>query len=182
MKMSDKEILAMMCSDNEGGLDRLVIKYGALVKAVVSHIVSDKSDCEEAVSDTFYKVWKNRLSIDLSRKSLKNYVCMVANSCAVDKARSISRQDSIDIEENDIGVDVDYTDETAKKINQQIIIKCIKAMRYPDREIFIDRYYFRLSVKDIAERHGLNVKKVENVLSRGKKSLKKALLEGGIML
>lgn len=180
--MSDKEILALMCSDNEEGLDRLIIKYGALVKTVVGYIVRNTSDCEEAVSDTFYKVWKNRCSIDLSRKSLKNYVCMSARSCAVDKVRGIGRHDNIDIEGNDIGVDVDYTDETAKKINQQIIIQCIKAMRSPDREIFIDRYYFRMSVKDIAVRRRLNVKKVENILFRSKKKLKKALLDGGIIL
>lgn len=64
----------------------------------------------------------------------------------------------------------------------KVIEKCVRSMRHPDREIFIERYYYRLSVKEIALRHGLSPKKTENILYRGKKKLEEALIKGGIIL
>ena len=64
----------------------------------------------------------------------------------------------------------------------QVIAKCVSSMSSPAREIFIDRYYFKMSVKTIAERYDLKPKKVENTLAREKKRLKAALLKGGIII
>ena len=64
----------------------------------------------------------------------------------------------------------------------QVIAKCISSMDSPAREIFIDRYYFGMTVNTIAQRYDLKTKKVENTLAREKKRLKEALLKGGIIL
>ncbi len=171
-----------MQQGDEGALDILIKKYKALVSYIVSGAVSGSADREEAVNDTFYKVWKNRESIDPARSSLKTYISITAQSCAIDKRRSLSARQTVDIEENDIGFEVDYEHEAAKKINMQIIADCIKSMKSPDREIFIDRYYYRLSVKEISKRRGVSEKKAENILYRRKKQLAKELLSRGIIL
>ena len=183
--MTDNEILTLMQQNDTSALDALMEKYKALVGFIVSQSVGSAADAEEAVQDTFYKVWKNRHSIDTARRSLKGYVGMVAKSCAEDKRRSLSRgaeQEDISDKENDLGIDIDYADETAKRENMRIIAECIREMPHPDREIFIERYYFRLPVKEIAAGHGLRPKKVENILARRKKSLGKELIKKGIIL
>ena len=180
--MNDKEILALLQSDDNKGLTILMQKYEKLAGYVVSRLIGDESDIEEAVSDTFLRVWQNRDKIDLSRKSLKSYICMVASGCAVDKLRRSDKAVHEDISDFEIGVDVDYENEAAKKTNMKVIEKCVRSMRHPDREIFIERYYYRLSVKEIALRHGLSPKKTENILYRGKRKLDEALIKGGIIL
>lgn len=182
--MTDREILELMKANDSRGLDELIKAYKGSVERVVSRIVVNRADCEEAVQDTFYKVWKNRESIDLEKRSLKGYVNMVAAGCGVDKLRSSSSTDydTLSAEENDIGVEVDYADQTARAINMKVIAECIRDMKSPDREIFIDRYYYRLSVKEIAKRHRVKDKKVENILSRRKERLRKALLKKGVIL
>ena len=55
-------------------------------------------------------------------------------------------------------------------------------MPSPDREIFIDRYYFELDVKQIAVRRNVPEKKVWNILSRRKNKLRKELIRGGVTL
>ena len=72
--------------------------------------------------------------------------------------------------------------QAARSINLDIIKSCVRAMPSPDREIFIDRYYYEMSVKEIALRRGVKEKKVWNILARRKEALKKALIKGGIML
>ena len=183
--MTDDEILSLMQDNDTSALDLLMSKYRTLVSYIVSQSVRSTADVEEAVQDTFYKVWRNRSTIDLERRSLKGYISMAAKSCAEDKRRAVSRHpDAADItaEENDIGMDIDYADETAKRENMRIIAECIREMPSPDHDIFIDRYYFRMAVKDIAERHGLSPKKVENILARRKKKLGKELVRRGIIL
>ncbi|MBQ8965596.1 sigma-70 family RNA polymerase sigma factor [Ruminococcus sp.] len=183
--MTDEEILSLMQENDASALDALMARYRTLVSFIVSQSVRDTADLEEAVQDTFYKVWRTRRDIDIERRSLKGYISMVAKSCAEDKRRTVSRHmeaEDISAEENDIGIDIDYTDETAKRENMRIIAECIRAMSSPEREIFIERYYFRMAVRDIAERHGLKPKKVENILARRKKKLGKELLSKGIIL
>ena len=55
-------------------------------------------------------------------------------------------------------------------------------MPSPEKEIFIDRYYFELPVKEIAKRRGVREKKVWNILLRRKQQLVKELTKGGIIL
>ncbi len=183
--MTDEEILLLMKQDDSSALDALMTRYKTLVSFIVSQSVRNSADIEEAVQDTFYKVWRNRSTINTELRSLKGYISMTAKSCAEDKRRSVSRHveaEDISAEENDIGIDIDYTDETAKRENMRIIAECIRAMPSPDRDIFIERYYFRLPVKEIAQRHDIRSKKVENILARRKKKLGKELLSKGIIL
>lgn len=184
-RLTDQEILKLMKSDDTRGLEEAMAKYSALVGSIAAKMLDSPSDCEEAVSDTFFKLWRYRLVIDTERRSFKGFLCMVAKSCASDKLRSlnrIKRQEVIPPEENDIGIDVDYEDAAAKRHNQRLITDCVSSMPSPDREVFIDRYYFNMPIRDIALKEGLKEKKVERILYKGKLRLKEALIKGGILL
>ena len=180
--MTDEKLLEMMRQDNEDGLRALMDKYKKLVEYIAAKMLSSESDREETVMDTFYKVWANRAQIDTGRMSLKNYVSMTAGSCTVDKLRRITKGEPVDPLEDDLELELDLENEAARSINLDIIKSCVRAMPSPDREIFIDRYYFEMGVKEIAEKRGVKEKKVWNILSRRKAALKKALIKGGIII
>ena len=182
MNMTDEKLLELMRRNDESGLEMLMKKYRRLVEYIAAKMLSSENDREETVMDTFYKVWANRGQIDISRMSLKNYVSMTAAGCTVDKLRKITRGEPVDPLEDDLELDLDLDNEAARRINLDIIKCCVSEMPSPDREIFIDRYYFEMSVKEIALRRGVKEKKVWNILSRRKAALKKALIKGGIIL
>lgn len=179
--LSDDEIAKMLVNDN-GGLEAAKEKYTPLVMKICKGFLSSDNDAEEACADCFIKLWKTRRQIDTAKSSLKTYICMLARHAAIDKARAVGKTETETLEDNDLGIDVDYEDEAAKHINMQVIAKCVSSMSSPAREIFIDRYYFQMSVKTIADRYDLKPKKVENILAREKKRLKEALLKGGIII
>ena len=180
--MTDDELLEMMRQNDESALRLLMDKYKKLVEYIAAKMLSSESDREETVMDTFYKVWANRAQIDTSRMSLKSYVSMTAGSCTVDKLRRITKGDPVDPLEDDLEMELDLENQAARSINLDIIKSCVRAMPSPDREIFIDRYYYEISVKEIAVRRGIKEKKVWNILSRRKAALQKALIKGGIMI
>ena len=180
--MTDEKLLEMMRQNDESALRALMDKYKRLVEYIAAKMLSSESDREETVMDTFYKVWANRAQIDTSRMSLKNYVSMTAASCTVDKLRKITKGEPVDPLEDDLELELDLENEAARSSNLDIIKCCVREMPSPDREIFIDRYYYEMSVKEIALRRGVKEKKVWNILARRKEALRKALIKGGIIL
>lgn len=180
--MTDEELLVRMRLDDQRAFEAVMEKYRRLVEYIVGKMINTESDREEAVMDTFYNVWNKRNYIDTEKMSLKSYISMTASSCTVDKLRRITKGGQVDPIEDDLELELDLEDETARKINLEIIKKCVQAMPSPEREIFIGRYYFELDVKEIARRRNVAEKKVWNILSRRKDKLRKELIKGGVTL
>ena len=180
--MTDEELLGRMRADDQKAFETVMNKYRRYVEYIAGRMINTPSDIEEAVMDTFYKVWDKRNEIDLNKMSLKSYISMTASSCTVDKLRRMTKGAPVDPIEDDLELELDLEDETARKINLDIIKKVVQAMPSPDREIFIDRYYFELDVKEIAKRRNVAEKKVWNILSRRKDKLRKELIKGGVTL
>ena len=174
--LSDERIVELLKSDN-GGLEMAKDKYTPLVMKICKGFLASEFDAQEACADSFIKLWKNRREIDTNKSSLKTYICMLARQSAIDILRRQKTREEIPIEEDDIGIDVDYEDEAAKRINMKLIADVISSMSSPEREVFIYRYYYGKPIKEIALSFGLKPKKVENILSREKKKLKTALLK-----
>ena len=180
--MTDEELLGRMRLDDQKAFETVMDKYRRYVEYIVGRMINTESDREEAVMDTFYNVWNKRNVIDLNKMSLKSYISMTASSCTVDKLRRITKGKPVDPIEDDLELDLDLEDETARRINLDIIKRVVQAMPSPDREIFIDRYYFELDIKQIAGRRNVAEKKVWNILSRRKNKLRKELIKGGVIL
>ena len=184
-KFKDKKIISLLKKSPENGLNLALDIYGGAVKTICKNILSDykNEDIEEAISDTFFKLWQNIDNFEQDKKiPLKSYIYAIARNTALDKRRKIKTSNFIlPIEEDALGVSINMEDDLSKKINNKIIYKTIDNMEEPDKSIFILRYFYFEKIKDISSRLGLSPKKVENCLYRQKGKLKKALIEGGII-
>lgn len=184
-KFNDKRLLSLLKRSPEKGLSLALDVYGPSVKTICKNILYDCSseDIEEAISDTFLKLWKN---VDKFKENkgttLKSYIYSIARNTALDKRRQLKNNNLIlSIEEDSLGISVNMEDDYSRKINNEIIRKTIDSMDEPDKSIFILRYFYFEKIKDIAIRLNLTPKKVENCLYRNKKDLKKNLIDGGII-
>ncbi|MBR6044362.1 MAG: sigma-70 family RNA polymerase sigma factor [Ruminococcus sp.] len=180
--MDDRELLDLMRTGDQSALEAVMKKYKRLVEYIVSKMINSESDREETVMDTFYKVWAARDRIDTDKMSLKSFISMTASSCTVDKLRKLTSGEPVDPLEDDLELELDLEDSAARSINLGIIKDIVSSMPSPDREVFIDRYYFELDVKEISRRRGVKEKKIWNILSRGKEKLRKELIKGGVMI
>lgn len=184
-KFKDKKIISLLKKSPEEGLSIALDTYGGAVKTICKNILSDcnSEDIEEAVSDTFFKLWKNIYKFKKERDtSLKSYIYAIARNTALDKRRSLKCKDLLlPLEEDSLGININTEDEIAKKLNNKVIHNTIDNMDEPDKSIFILRYFYFEKVKDIGLKLNLSPKKVENSLYRNKEKLKKSLIEGGII-
>lgn len=184
--LNDQQLILLLKNYPSEGLKYAIRIYGGAVKTICNNIIGFKNsdDVDECVSDIFVKLWKCIDQYNQKKESsLKSYIYGIARYTAIDRKRSINKNvDLIPIEENDIGCDFDFESETSKNINSALVREVIQELPPPDKQIFIYRYFFYYKIEDIALKLGLGFKTVENKLYRGKASLKKQLMERGVII
>ncbi|QIB70276.1 sigma-70 family RNA polymerase sigma factor [Aminipila butyrica] len=182
----DQQLISLIRDNPQEGLSKAIELYGGTLKWIIIKILGNSSpqDVEECMSDVFVKLWQNIDSFKIERKvPLKSYLFGITRYTAIDYSRKNSTQmEFIPIEESEIGVSIDFTDELTKEHNCQILQEAIDELPEPDKKIFIHRYYLHQQINAIASRLSLSPKTVENKLYRGKQKLRQSLIERGIVL
>lgn len=184
-KFKEKQVIKLLKQSPEEGLKMAIEIYGSAVKTICTNILDnlEKEDIEEAISDTFFKLWKNIDNFKTNKNtSLKSYIYAIARNVCFDKLRRLNLNLSLfDIDENNLGVSINMYDEYAKIQNEKIIKETLNKFKEPDKSIFILRFFYFEKIKNIALKLNLNEKKIENILHRSKNKLKDELIKGGII-
>ena len=100
--MEEQEIINLMKENPEAGIHEAISRYGGAVETICRNFLFDcqQMDIEEAVADSFVKLWKAKDRIKISEdKSLKSYIYEIARNTARDKRRSLRRETIFSIEE-----------------------------------------------------------------------------------
>lgn len=183
--MDDKQLILLLKEFPSQGLEAAIDLYGSKVKWIAQKILGTdrESDVEECVSDVFLKLWQSIYRYDSeSGAPLKSYLYGIARHTALDYRRRLCKTEEwIPLEENDLGIQVNFEEQMAAKENRKILQAAVDDLGEPDREIFLFRYYLGQSVSEIAGYLDLTSKAVENRLYRGKKRLREILLERGMI-
>lgn len=183
--VNQEELLICLKEDASKGIELAIRQYGSAVKTICQSILTGYSiqDVEEAVSDSFVGLWKARGKIVLQDgEGLKEYLYGIARKTALNKRRALAKEHPVqDLEEAGEIVSTENVEEKVIcKSEYEVLYQLIDSMKSPDREVFIYRYFYQKSVKEIAEILQIKAKSVENTLTRGRSRLKKQLLKSGI--
>lgn len=191
MENNDKELLVLLQKNPEKGICRIMDVYGAAVKTICSHIlrVCGQDLVEDAIQESFFRLWKNVSDGKIIKRNLKAYLYQIARNCAIDSLRNYQRQQCQSIEDFPYeGIEelvwetaADVEQEFARKHNYQLVHDVIREMEEPNRSIFILRFFYNYSVKEIAEQVHLNQDNVESRIRRDKKRLQEKLIERGVL-
>ena len=182
--VEDAKIIELFLERSENAVRQLQGKYGTLVKSVVKRILADRADAEECESDTYMAVWR---TIPPNRPSnLRAFLLRIARNQALKKYHFLTaekRCKNVTVSLEEIGELVSeekhvYSDgELADLING-----FLATLNDETRRIFILRYWYFHSAREIADSCGITVSKTETVLCRTRKKLKKYLEEKGVKL
>ncbi|MDE5863244.1 MAG: sigma-70 family RNA polymerase sigma factor [Lachnospiraceae bacterium] len=184
--MEDKALIDLIRLNPDKGIHKAIQSYGKPVNTICRAILRDYGEdmVDEAVSDTFFKLWKNshQFSVD-EGGSLKSYIYSIARNSAIDIRRKNCNNPVLLDEEYgaDIASDFSVEEEIQKKEIRQILHEVIGLLGEPDSLVFLNKYFLLMKNKEIAKKMGLSEKKVENILYRGKSKLKAMLIERGVI-
>ncbi len=180
--MEDEKIIELFFEHSEESVKQIRNKYGTLVKSVIKRVLADKSDVEECESDTYMAVWQvippqkpSNLRAFLLRiarnQALKKYHFLTAEKRCKNAVVSLEEIGELVYEENHV-----YSDDELS----EIINSFLGTLAEETRRIFILRYWYFHSAREIANHCGITVSKTETVLCRTRKKLKKYLEERGV--
>lgn len=181
--MDDEALLHLLHTNGEAGIRAALDIYGGAVETICKNFLSDlsKQDLEEAVADTFIKLWQNSKNFrPKDGKSLKSYLYAIARNTSIDVLRKKQKTLPIPLEEITITAPVNIENDFIQKNMEDTLHQVLADMKEPDRTIFILRYFYCEPIKNIAVKMNCSTKKVENILFRGKGRLEAALKERGI--
>lgn len=186
--MDDNTIVQMFWDRNQNAISVTSEKYGAYCMSIAYNILGNYQDAEECVSDTYLNTWN---SIPTNRpKMLSTYLGKIVRNLSFNiykKKKAQKRgsgQISLVIEElADVITD---SNDIENEWNKKLLIESINSYlsELPDvkRRIFVCRYWYADSVKDIAGRFGMTENNVSVTLQRLRSQLHNYLVERGFEL
>lgn len=132
---------------------------------------------EEAVSEVFYKIWKNRKQITI-QTSAKYYLFKSVRNMAIDLNRQTKSHlfTNIDCLETHATVAPDATEILIEAETQRKIDKAIEHLPTQCRKIFSLSRYEGLKYQEIACSLGISIKTVETQITRALRMLRAEVL------
>ena len=112
--MKDEKIREAISRGQGDVMNHVIEKYSRLLwpiaSAVLEYVGSDQ-DVEECVADAFIYLWQYPEKFDPARGTLKNYLCLVVRSRAIDRYRQITRHGELPLEEAVLSVSMGMQEE-----------------------------------------------------------------------
>lgn len=178
--MEDKSIIALYFDRDDTALNETDNKYGKLIFGIAYKILGNTLDSAECKNDTLFALWN---SIPPTRpKNLSAFVSVLARRKAIDRLRQGKSRGS---EEYALSLDelselIPSTCgapeiEISEKELAALISSLLKKMPKAEANVFIRRYWYFESIKEIAERYGFTESKVKMLLVRTREKLGKLL-------
>lgn len=177
--MEDLQIIDLLFQRAEEALTAMAKRFGKRLYATAINLVSNPQDAEECVSDTYIAVW-NAIP-PLRPASLSAYVYRTGRNIALNRLRSNSAQkrSGYELSLNELEGCIPAPCPEDGRALGQTIDAFLNTLSRENRVIFLRRYWFGDSVKDIAQTFGMTENAVSVRLSRTRDTLKAYLIKEG---
>ena len=183
--MEDQRIIELFLARDEQAIKELQQKYGNYCQTVAEAILADRADAEEAVNDTWLRVWN---SVPPQRPQvLKLFLAKITRNLALNIYRNRKSQKrgggeaALALEElgECIPAQGDVQDALNARELGRVIQKFLQTQPRRERSMFLCRYFGIESLPDIAVRHGVTEGNARKILTRTRHKLKEYLTKEG---
>lgn len=179
--MEDKRIVELYLSRNESAIAETSSKYGSYCFSIANKILNNKEDSDECVNDTWLKVWN--LIPPTVPAHLRLFLAKITRNLSFDKYRTKNAEKrgkgEISLVMDELQEVIAGSSNVEEGLEMKELVRTINEylQSLPEREcnIFVRRYFYVDSVKDIAKSYGIKQGNVSMILSRTRKRLKEHL-------
>lgn len=185
--MEDSQIIELYWQRSENAIAETSNKYGKLVRKIALNIVGNFSDAEECENDTYVSTWN---AIPPTRPNiLSAFLGKIARNIALNRYeynKAQKRNSEFDLVlselEECIASKSTVEDAVEEGVVATMLDEFLEGLKKETRIIFVRRYWYSDSVKDIAKRMQISESKVKTVLFRTRKELQDYLAERGVFV
>ena len=185
--MDDKKIVELFLSRDEQAIKEAQDKYGKYCRYIANNILNSDEDSEECVNDTLLRAWN---SIPPAQpENLKLYLGKITRNLSLDlyaKGRAKKRSEATRVAFDELSECIPDSSSDTQMVEELGLKKSLNeflsSLDSEKRIIFMQRYWYLSSVKDIAANRGLSQANVKIILLRLRAKFKKFLEKEGINL
>ena len=178
--MKDTEIIDLFWKRDESAIQELKSKYYGYCYKIAWNLLENREDTEECLNDTWFAAWRqmppHRPDV------LSAFVGKITRGFAIDSfrkrqaaKRGMLYRDDVCEETAELNFSNTVDEQMAQKELVRVIEEFLSKLREADRDIFIRRYWYLDSIKEIAKRHGVTEGCVKTNLCRNRKKLYRML-------
>lgn len=185
--MTDEIIIKLYFDRNEKAITATKDKYGKYLYKIAYNILHIKEDSEECVDDTYLGAWN---TIPPKKPSvLRTYLCKLTRNISLKRFRdntALKRggtQTTLALSELEevLSSSEAIEDKIEREELLEFINQFIKELKAEQRQIFLARYFYLLSIKDIARKLGHSESKIKITLMRTRDNLREELKKEGLI-
>ncbi len=185
--IEDEKIIELFFVRSEQSIRELDIKYGKVCRKLSNNIVNNRQDAEECVNDAYLGAWN---AIPPAKPDpLLTYICKIVRNISLNiyyrkEAAKRSSHYTVAMEEIEACIADQKTVEAEIEAKElaRIIESFLDTLTVENRVIFMCRYWFSDSCKDIAGFMGLSEKNISVRLTRIREKMRKYLMEREVFL
>lgn len=185
--MEDCEIVELYFARSEEAIQKTKQKYGAFCFHIANNILNSKEDAEECELDSYLRVWN---AVPPKKPiPLKSYLAKIVRNLALQRYEYYSakkRNTELEVAFCELEECIPDASNVEGQLNQQELSKAMNDFLLKidrgQRILFVRRYWYTDSIKDIASRFGISESKVKSSLFRTRNRLRTYLKKEGFLL
>lgn len=182
--LNEQRIIALYESRDQKAVEETKNIYGRLIRSIITNVVGNGEDVGECENDTYMALWN---SIPPQHpQSLSAYISRIAKNIAINCLRDSKRQkrsaEQVALEElENVLPGKALEEEFAARELGRALDRFLDECSQTDRVVFVSRYWYGVSVSDIAGKLGMSRNAVSSRLHRLRRSLKQYLKKEGFI-
>lgn len=183
--VEDREILQLFDERDENAISAASEKYGAYLAKIAESITGSRQDAEEVVNDVLLKAWElippnkpERLSAFLG-KLARNAAILRLRALRTDKRGSGKVPMVLDEISEIVSGNSDVEKEFENRELMREISAFIRKLPLLKRDLFVCRYWYCMSARELSERFDVSESCVTTTLCRVRAKLKAHLRKRG---
>ena len=186
--MQDNDIIDLFLSRDEDAITQTSVKYGASLRHIAFGILGDRETAKECENDTYYEAWR-RIPPHEPRDYLFAFLGKITRAIAINRLRKKLQQKNgsttceFTAELQECIPAPGYAEEPIEADELRRLIEAfLDSCTQKQQNIFVRRYWYCDSIKQISESFKIPANTVKSILFRLREKLKLVLEEGGYHL
>lgn len=182
--MEDMEIITMYFERRQTAIQETENKYGVYLNAVAYNILRSLDDTEEVVDDTYMAAWNTMPPTKPG--NLKHFLSRITRNLSFDRLdyKNAGKRQALFVELDECIPDRQNDMESIWETRQigRVINDFLQMLDRKTCAVFLARYYYAYSIRELAEQYALSDRQVKYLLSKTRNKLRNYLEKEGVVL
>ena len=186
--MKDNDLIELYWNRDETAISATAATYSNYCYSIAYNILSNKEDAEECVNDTWHNAWN---SIPPQRpERLSTYLGKLTRNLSLNRYKLLNAQkrgaDQVTLALAELEGCIPAQQGIEQVLEEMTLVEALNQFLYAQpqtaRNIFIGRYWYLYSIRDLADAYQMHESRVASLLYRMRNKLKLHLEKEGIFL